>query len=250
MSTEVSHLDKALFKENELLLVGVMGTGGLKYVPLRVMARVERPYLDDVIAEGALSGPLAASPSLNGISNLTYQVPVQLGSSQLPGRPTDVFDISNFPDLLYQAFMGIDPPSLRVFLQQPFRTDQGSFPVTGFQPAYAQQGWWDGFLSPFRQPNPKAQIIVLPGLSFGLGFANVKPQAVYPQLYFWINEMTVGVVTDAELVYEMVTVPGKARIVTAGGLQATSYTIKNCYKVPGVRLDMSRAEVKQGVMPQ
>ena len=244
---DTKELEAFLFKENDLLLLGV--NGGSAYVPLRVLARIERPYLYDTTVEALLPSGLVASPSTDGVTNTTFQAALQISSGNLPGKPTDVFDISQFPDLLYQMFLGIDPPDVRVFLQQPFHVDQGSLPIISFRPGYAQQGWWDGFLSPIYRPHPKTQTIVLPGLSIALAFQNIRPQAVFPLLLFYMNALRVGVITDPELAYEMVTVPNKARIMTVGGLQPQNYTVKTWYKVPGVRLDMTKDQVAAGVTP-
>ena len=245
---DTKDLEVALFKENDLLLLGVNGGGD--YVPLRVIARIERPNLYDTVEEGLLPSGLAASTSTDGISGTTYQEALQLSSAQLPGHPTDVFDIAKFRDTVFQMFLGIDPPATKIFLQQPFRSDQGAFPVINFRPQYAQSGWWDGFLSPFRRPSPKAEIIVLPSLSIALAFQNVESQPEYPQLLFWINDLRVATITDVDLIYDMITIPGKARIKTVGGLAGQNYNLPaSPYGIEPIHLNMDKTEIAKAVSP-
>lgn len=243
---DTSDLEPFLIKENDLLLMGI--NKGQRYIPLRVMARIETPYLYDTVAEGALPSGVAASTSTNGVLNNTFVPALQLSSQNLPGKPYDVFDISKYPDLLYQMFYGIDPPGVRVFLQQPFKVDQYSLPTIAYTPAYAQEGYRDGFESPFYRPSHKTQVFVLPGLSIALGFVNVEPQVVYPQLLFWINALSVAVVTDPHLVLRMITEPGVAKIYTVAGLQSVSYSIPSYYKIQGVKLtDTTVEQVEAGL---
>ena len=245
-SVDTSDIQDALIRENDLLLMGI--NKGTVYIPLRVMARIEVPYVYDAVAEGMVSSGVAASTSTNGITNNQVQNALQLSSSNLPGKPYDVFDISKYPDLLYQMFYGIDPPQLRVFHQQPFRTDQGSLPIIAYTPAYAQEGYYDGFISPFYRPSRKTQTFVLPSLSIAMGFVNVTPQTVYPQLLFWINALSVAVVTDTDLVYEMVNTPGVAKIYTVGGLQNVSFSVQSIYRIPGVQLTSNtKAQIAKGL---
>lgn len=243
---DTSDIQDALIRENDLLLMGI--NKGTTYIPLRVMARIEVPYLYDAVAEGQIPNGVPPSTSTNGITNNAVQTALQLSSSNLPGKPFDVFDISKYPDLLYQMFYGISPPQLRVFLQQPFRTDQGSLPIIAYTPAYSQEGYKDGFISPFYRPSRKTQVFVLPGLSIALGYVNITPQTVYPQLLFWINALSVAVVTDVDLVYEMVNKPGVAKIYTVAGLQNVSYNVQSIYRIPGVKLtDNTKAQIEKGL---
>ena len=240
-------LDPILIKENELLMMGI--NAGKTYIPLQCVARVETPYVYDPIAEGQLSGPLAASPSTNGISNTTFQSALQLGSSNIVAKPTDIFDLTYFPQFLYQAFVGIDPPWLKVFLQQPFRTDQRSLPLVYFTPNYAQEGFFDGDSSPPWRISPKTQMLVLPGLSIALGYDNNQPFPAYPILVFYINALNVAVVNDPDLAYDMLTVPGKARFFTVGGLQDVQWKPQSYYGITGFELTDDKEAVTSGVTP-
>ncbi|MBF6555571.1 MAG: hypothetical protein IVW52_05265 [Acidimicrobiales bacterium] len=244
---DYSDLEPALVHENDYLLMGI--NGGRTYIPLQVIARVEVPYLYDTIAEGQLAGPLAASPSTDGITNTTFQTALQLGSSKVVAKPTDIFDLTRYPEWVYQAFLGIDPPWLRVFLQQPFRVDQRSLPIVYYTPNYPQEGYWDGYLSPVRRPSKKTQMWVLPGLSIALGYDNIEPQPAYPLLYFYINALNVAVVTDPELAYAMLTEPGKAKIYTVGGLQQVQYDPTSYYGITGFPITADKAKVTAGVTP-
>lgn len=246
MSYDLSDIESVLVRENDLLLMGF--NGGEDYVPLRVLARTEVPYLYDAVAEGQLSAALAASGSANGISGNTYQPALQLGSSFISGKPTDVFDLTRYPSYVYQSFFGIAPAALRVFLQQPFKTDQRSLPIIGYTPAYAQSGYFDGLLSPLYRPSRKTQTWVMPGMSFALGYENVEPEAVYPLLFFYLNALNVAVV-DAATAYAMISQPGLAKIFTVGGLQPISYNVESHYGVSGLKLDMTLGEVQTAIPP-
>jgi hypothetical protein len=238
-------LEEALVKENDLLLLGV--NAGDHYIPLRVMARVEVPYLYDPIAEGQLPAPLAASPSTNGIKNNTWFPAAQLGSTNVTGNPVDVFDLTRYPNYVYQMFIGVSPALLRVYLQQPFGTNQRSLPLINYISSYAQAGYFDGHFSPLYRPSKKTQTWVLPGMSIGLGYQNIEPVPSYPLLMFYMNALNVGVVTDAETAYKMISEEGYAKIFTVGGLQPTSYDVPSHYNIAGIHLDDTMAEVSAGV---
>jgi len=244
---DYSDIDEALILENQLLLMGV--GAGKTYIPLQAIARFETPYLYDPIAEGQLTGPLAASASVNGITSTTFQTALQLGSENVVAHPPDIFDLSYYPQWLYQMFIGIDPPWLRVFLQQPFRTDQRSLPIVYFTPNYPQEGYWDGYSSPPWRISKKTQVLVLPGLSIALGYENNQPQPAYPMLTFYINALNVGVVNDPDLAWDMLTVPGKARIFTVGGLQDVQWKPQAYYGITGFPLTADKDEVAAGVTP-
>lgn len=244
---EWDQLESVLVHENDLLLLGI--NAGATYLPVKVVARFETPYLYDTIEEGQISGPLASSPSTDGITNTTFQTALQLGSSKVVAKPVDIFDLTRFPQWIYQMFVGIDPPWLKVFLQQPFRTDQRSLPLVYFTPNYPQEGYFDGRSSPRNRPSPKTQMWVLPGLSIALGYDNNQPQPAYPVLQFAINAMNIGVITDPELAWEMLSVPGKAKIYTVGGLQTVQYDPSAYYGIRGFPITASKAQVAAGVTP-
>jgi hypothetical protein len=244
---DYSELEDVLIRESQLLLMGI--NAGRTYIPLQCVARVEVPYEYDPIAEGQLSGPLAASASTDGITNTTFQTALQLGSSKVVAKPVDVFDLTYYPQWLYQMFVGIDPPWLRVFMQQPFRTDQRSLPVAYFTPNYPQEGFWDGYMSPPWKVSPKTQMLVLPGLSIALGYQNKEPQPAYPMLEFYINALNVAVINDPEIAWDMLTVPGKARIFTVGGLQDVQWKPQAYYGITGFSLTATKDEVAAGVTP-
>jgi len=161
----------------------------------------------------------------------------------------DVFDLTRFPQWMYQMFVGIDPPWLKVFLQQPFRTDQRSLPLIYFTPNYPMEGYFDGRSSPRNRPSPKTQMWVLPGLSIALGYDNNQPQPAYPILHFAINALNIGVITDPELAWEMLSVPGKAKIFTVGGLQTVQYDPTAYYGIRGFPITANKAQVAAGVAP-
>jgi hypothetical protein len=249
---DYSDLDAALILENQLLMMGVQNGGAQAaptYIPLQCVGRFETKYIYDPIAEGQIPGPLAASPSTNGITNTTFQTALQLGSSNVVAKPPDIFDLTYYPQWLYQVFIGIDPPWLRVFLQQPFRTDQRSLPIVYFTPNYPQEGFWDGFESPPWKISPKTQVLVLPGLSIALGYQNGQPQPAYPMLTFYINALNVAPIYDPDLAWQMLTVPGKARMFTVGGLQNVSWNPTVYYGISGFPLTASQAQVEAGVTP-
>jgi hypothetical protein len=248
---DYSDLDAALIKENDLLLMGVMSGGdqGPTYVPLQCVGRIETRYIYDPIAEGQISGPLAASPSTDGITNTTFQTALQLGSSKVVAKPTDIFDLTYYPEWMYQMFLGIDPPWVKVFLQQPFRVDQRSLPIVYFTPNYPQEGFWDGYESPPHRISRKTQMLVLPGLSVALGYDNNQPLQAFPMLTFYINALNVAVVNDPDLAYAMLTQPGKARMFTVGGLQTMNWKPTTYYGITGFPLTASKADVAAGVEP-
>lgn len=250
MTPDYTQLDEVLIKESQLLMMGVFNGGASaepNYIPLQCVGRFETKYIYDPIAESQLAGPVPGSTSTNGITNTGFQTPLQMGSSNVVAKPTDIFDLTYFPQYLYQAFVGIQPDWLRVFVQQPFRTDQRSLPLVYFTPNYPQEGFWDGYESPPWRISPKTQMLVLPGLSIALGYQNGQPGPAYPLLTFYINALNVAAVQDPDLAYEMLTVPGKARYFTVAGLQNVSWNPQAYYGISGFPLTADKAEVADGV---
>jgi hypothetical protein len=242
---DTSQLEEYIVRENELVMLGF--AGGNVYIPVKVIGRVETPFLYDPIAEGQLSGPIAGSTSSNGVTSLPVQVPIQNGSTNLPGKPPDVFDLTHYPDIFYQVFIGADPLGLRVLIQQPYRVDQKVLPVVGHTTNYFQAGYIDARMSRLTHPDPKSMCVVAPGISLATGYVNSDPQQAYPLLMFWINACRCAVVTDPQLVKSMIDVDGMAKYLTVGGIQTYPYDPKSYYGIAGVQLDYTLSEIEAGL---
>lgn len=242
---DTEQLEPYMVRENVLLMLAFQG--GDLYVPVRTTSHVETPYLYDAIAEGQLTAPVAASPSFDGITNHTVQTPLQVSSSKLPGKPTDVFDLARFPHILYQMWVGVDPPQLRVLVQQPYRIDQRVLPIIGHTSSYFQAGYISGEASPLGAPDPKSMLWVAPGISPAFGYVVTDPEPAYPLLRFWINAITLMTVIDPALVRRMIDEAGLAQYVTVGGIQKYPYDPQQYYGIRGVHLWDSDSELAAGL---
>jgi hypothetical protein len=242
---DISEIEDDLVNVGDLMMMGF--SAGKAFVPLKVIAATRTVFIYDTIGEGMLSGPLAASTTTNGITNLSFTAPNLLGSKNLPGSPPDVFNIQSFPGILEQLHVGIDPAPLRVLLQSPFRINAKAVPIVGWYGGYQQAAFIDGFMSPLRRPTSFGEIWVAPGCSIAMGFAHQEPAAVYPLLNFHMNVLKVGVVADPELVERMINEPGLAKFESCGDLQDFSYNVPTFWGCSGVTLDATRAEIAAGI---
>ena len=92
-----------------------------------------------------------------------------------------------------QAFIGISPIRLRLFLAMPDDVKRGGLsdiPVGGLTSETI--GWIDGRDSPFDVPGIKSEIIVPPKIKVKQGLFNPESFAVMPRLSMKIRRMEVG----------------------------------------------------------
>lgn len=248
---DLSRIEKYIFRENWLLLLGFPTTNQRGYVPLRVTGREFFEFMYDPIQEGQISANIPADTGIgtaanNGISDLGFQVPLRPGSSFLTGKPYNVL-LVNDATHLYQAFYGISPSHLRVFLEAPASTGQRNLDIDRWGSNKAEFGYIDGLMSPLLKPSPDAELIIPPQFDVAFGYGNPGAQTINPLLQFYMNRCQVQVVTDAGLIDRMLKGQVPVAIKTIGGLSTFTYSVPQYYGIEPIPLGASIQEINQAL---
>jgi hypothetical protein len=245
--TDLSRIRDHVLKENYLTMLGFPTAGGRGYVPLRVRAREFFYAMYDPILEGQISSNVPADTAVgtttnNGISDLGWVNPQQLGSSYMTGKPNNAFYVEN-ENIVYQLFYGQSPSILRTFLEAPAATGQRNLDIDHWGANRAQFGWLDGFDSPLLNPSPQTELIVPPQFNFAIGYANPGPTAVNPLLLFIVNKLEVEVIKNPLLVSAMLSGKVPCAIKTIGGLTTFNYNVQGIYGIDPIPLGSTDAAI-------
>jgi len=256
---DLSDIGSSYIRENYIFALGFpQSSGNTEYVVLRAIA-TGKPniWLYDPFAEGMLSNngttivnnSIAGANSQNGISGHTY-IDAQIPSSKyVLNDKTFVFNVEPTRSkygFLYQLFFGISPSFLRVTFQQPFNTAQMGLPPQNPNSTYNQFGAILGDMTPLDRPAPVSEIFVPPALNFGIGFINDTPRAAKPLISWVINYLKYEIITDVDLVYEVLHTT-KYRPRTVGGISGYSYSTKNYFGVDPVTLGMDKSSIGNAI---
>jgi hypothetical protein len=242
--TDLSEIDKQLFKENWLLLLGFPQPAPVYrgYIPLRVVAREFYYFEYDPRQEGQLSGQIAGGTGVNGITDQTFIVPTRISSQYLTGKPFNVWQIQD-NSKMYQLFMGISPGAVRVFLEQPATVGQNELEIDRWAANRLEFGYIDGFDSPLLKPSARSELLVTPQIDFALGYSNPIPKAIDPLLLFYVNHLQVAVVNDLDLVMAMLQGKVPVAIRTVGGLTSYNYPADQVYGISPIPLGANKPTV-------
>ena len=238
---DISKIESSLLKENYLVFLIFPSREKPGAIPLRVFTRELVFYQYDPVKEGMID-EVSASSSTDGITNLGWTAPKRPGSNKIGAMPINVLRVTE-KSHLYQVFVGIDPPQLRMFLAMPPEKGQKNIDILSWSQAYPSFGWIDGFTSPFNAPSPVSEIIIPPEMDVAFGFANPLPYAVHPLLMFVINRLRVGVIRDVDTVAAVLEGRKPAALKTIGGLSEISYDTKRIYGIDLIPLDATRSEI-------
>jgi hypothetical protein len=243
MKTSISRIEPLLLRPNDVALLNF--PEGL--IPVRVLSGEFFQYLYDPVAEGQISAEVSASTSTDSARNVGFVTPQLLKSGIIAAQPTNVLRLNN-ASYFYQAFFGIAPSYVRVFLALPSASSQKNLDVVNWSQAYAAAGWIDGFISPLNDPDPSSETIVPYGVDPAIGYANVLFEPVRPLIMFYLNKIKFAVVTDLDLVLEMLDKRGrgeKAPIKTVGGLTAYTYPYRDVFKIRPIPITATKEEVSK-----
>ena len=107
---DISRIAGRILQENFLMLLGFPAPDPLfrGYVPLRVVAREFYYYPYDAYNEGQIGTEVPAGLGVTGITDLGFTAPTRLGSTNLTGKPSNVFALEDYSHV-YQLFMGMRP---------------------------------------------------------------------------------------------------------------------------------------------
>lgn len=244
---DLSRIEDRILQPNYLLMLGFPDG----WVPLRIL--YTEPlfyYVYDPIAEGAMSGPIPAASSANGITGLGWQDPIRFSSAYIPGRPDNVLRLgtSNLGELL-QIFIGISPKMLRLYRQVPMGVNVGSLPSipNAWSSAYNQAGWIDGRESPFNAPSPRSEMIIPPMLDVAFAMANPTPEPMNPLFLLVINRVSAGVIGDVDLIEKMLARRVYVKYYNVGGLSQYQYDVKSYFGITPLQLNATRQDIENAL---
>jgi hypothetical protein len=238
---DISLIEPVMLRENYLVFLIFPAPEKPGFIPLRVLQRELLFYQYDPVKEGVISN-VPASTSTDGITNLGFVIPQRSGSNKIGTQPINVLRVTE-KSHLYQVFVGIDPPQLRLYVAMPPERQQKSIDILFWSVGYSSFGWIDGFTSPIDAPSPLTEIIIPPDLDVAFGFANPLPVPVHPLLLFVVNRLRVGVVRDVETIVNVLEGRKPAALKTVGGLNEFPYNTKEYYGISPIPLDATRSEI-------
>jgi hypothetical protein len=243
LDVDLSRIEDRILQPNYLLMLGFPDG----WVPLRILYADPLFYfVYDPIAEGAMTGPIPAAVSTNGITGLGWQDPIRFSSSYIPGRPDNVLRLgtSNIGQLI-QTFIGISPKMLRLYRQVPMGTNVASLPSVpnAWSSTYNQMGWIDGRESPFSAPSPRSEMIIPPMLDVAFAMANPTPEPMNPLFLLVINRVSAGVIGDVDLIEKMLSRRVYVKYYNVGGLNQYTYDVKSYYGITPIQLNATKQDI-------
>lgn len=150
---------------------------------------------------------------------------------------------------LLQIYMGIAPSPLRIFRYYPSNDPIGNY-LAGNQIHWGgrQQeyniGYVDGFMSPKNDPTYEGEFYMLPTASMLFTFVNSASVPIYPEIKFYINQMVVEPVTDAQLAYKILNRIVPARRATAGVYNKGFTPSEKIYNISPVPLTATTTQLQ------
>lgn len=149
--------------------------------------------------------------------------------------------------LLYHLFVGMSPPSLKLFFEYPKGTVQRVPDNQNFSPT-ARFSFVDGWNSPFEDPSPAGEIVLPWGRNTtGWRFHNPTTLALTrPLLKFVGYTYRVNVIRNVDLVQSILEErPGAAaRKITLGGLTTFPYDPREPYDADWIPFDFGREDIR------
>lgn len=224
----VSREDLALKPNQRLILVHP--TEG--YLPFVVETRT--PFY--LVYEGLLTQAGVTTLAANATaSSLQF----------LDGINRDKIEIKT-REFLYHLFMGMSPPSLKVYFEYPKGTNQRTPDNQNFSPT-SRYGFVDGWASPFDDPSPAGEIFLPWGRNTtGWTFHNPLTLAMtQPLLKFVGYEYKVRVIRDIDLVAAVLAERSgfAARKAPLGGLAGFPYDPREPYNADWVPFAWDRSDL-------
>jgi hypothetical protein len=206
------------------LLIITFGNDG--FVPYQVVANEAFELVYDPVKQGVLAGPMVgqgATPSSSQSAAYNDNLLFALSSSVTSiNGVTDIFNIQKDFEML-QFWFGISPRHIRVWAKQPYSQfttslDNNVIPSS----SYYDEGYFDGYDSPYNMPAPITEQLSLKNLSLNWTLCNplngsaTAPMTWNPRLNFYINRFLVNPVKKASIVRDMVLGRRTAKRVTIG----------------------------------
>lgn len=238
---DISRIVPHMIKPNDLVLLNFPDG----FIPIRALRNEFFNYVYDPVNEGQIPSEVPASTSTDGIKNNGFIQPELLKSGVIAAQPINVFRTSS-PSTLFQVFVGIAPSYARIFYAIPAASAQRNIDVVNWSVAYSTVGFIDGYTSPLLCPAPESEFIVPPQIDPAIGYANVLQEPIRPLLWFYVNRVKFGVVTDPELILEMLDKRGRgvySTIKNIGGITAFTYQYREVFRILPIEPADTREEI-------
>lgn len=177
------------------------------------------------------------SPPVTGVIDFTF-----LGEAG-PGVGDDVFTMfEERPYRILHFAVGIHPPKLRVYVQQP-----SGYTVTGWS-RKVPTGIGDpvdyvtGEDSPYQEPTRAAEFVMWMKGSINFGLVNAGPVSAYPRFNIVGAGYDAWLLTDRMLADKMVKGVVPCRFISVGGLAEAKYTVPEEWKGRGFTYGLSEVQ--------
>lgn len=245
---DLSRISKKLIDNNYVFGLGFPSSSETEWVVLRAIGVGKLNYwLYDPIAEGFLQSKIAASTTVNGITGHTYIDAARPSSVNVTSNKTFIFEVpkpTGPTGTLYQLFFGVSPDWLRILFNQPSSQSQMGLPPQNPGAAYNQYGAIRAKDTPLLSPGPDSEVIVPPGLDFGIGFINDVQKEADPLLMWYVNYLRYEIVSDANIVHEVLHTTKYRSLKMVGGISSYNYNIKANFGVDPLTLGMDKSEIQ------
>ncbi len=161
---------------------------------------------------------------------------------------TDNINMSGTNTLL-QLFMGIAPSPLRIFRYYPSNDPINNY-LTGDKIHWGGRqkkydiGYVDGFMSPKNEPTYESEFYLPPTSSILFTLMNPSSIPIYPEIKFYINQMTVAPVNDVGLAVKILDRIVPARRASAGAFETGFTPNEKIFGIEPVPLTATASDLK------
>lgn len=239
-----------LVQKNDFVLLEVEPD---KYFALRVVdsKNITMQYVPSVEIEGFL--PLApfGSPAVSGVFNSYAISSVELEMQEYSGIKNLIsdtaLDIAKSRKIVEITF-GIYPSPLRIFKYYPSNVKLDNLtPTLGWGGNKSQYnfGYIDGYVSPYKHPNPDTSFYLLPQDSYQFAMENPTTNPITPMLNISFNILDMRPV-DSILAYKMLNRIVPSKIISVGTFENGFKFTENNWGVYPLSLSSSEEQIKQG----
>lgn len=230
---DYSRISKQMLLENYIVGVGFLEG----FVFLRALSREVTYIIYDPSQE-------IASTNLFSIPGRTFLQVQKFGSSAL--NSTNLFNVDD-PFHVYQLWFGVAPSGTRVFTAvnstDEKNLDEGNW-GTGSDYRF---GYVDGFVTPLNSPAQESEQWITQNVTYQWGVYNPYNTAISPLFSFVVNRLFVAVITDANLIYKVISGSEPARLAMIGGLNPPKYNQAKNWKVSPIQLNSTLQQIQAAV---
>ena len=107
-----------------------------------------------------------------------------------------------YNSVLYQAFVGIDPPEAEVYLNFPGTI--GRYDLDNQRTTPGPVKWIDGVTSPFDEPSEESELITFRDLYPGFIISNESGRDIYANMAFHIAKFSWSLINDPDTIQKLI----------------------------------------------